>query len=388
MTQVAVAQTALADSAQAGAFLSEKILNDLGGQTPDALVVFASPRHDYAALLESLQDGCGPSVLMGCSSAGEFSTGMQAEGSVSVLAIRSDSMAFSLASAQHLAASPARAAESLSSCFRGLDNPRYPYRYALVLADALAGYTDELIERLTRATGGNYQFFGGGAGDDARFEQTHVFIGTEVASDAVVALEMLSTKPLGIGVRHGWRPAGEPMRVTEAEGMRLGSLNAVPAVEVMEAHARETGQTFEREAPIPFFLHNVIGIRSGDEYKLRVPLSTQPDGSLICASDTPEGAVARIMGTDALSASSAASEATADAVRQLKGAQPKVALFFDCVATRLRIGGEFGKELESVQGALGNAPLVGCNTYGQIARADGQFSGFHNCTAVVCVIPE
>ena len=27
-------------------------------------------------------------------------------------------------------------------------------------------------------------------------------------------------------------------------------------------------------------------------------------------------------------------------------------------------------------------------SYGQIARADGQFSGFHNCTAVVCVLPE
>jgi len=25
---------------------------------------------------------------------------------------------------------------------------------------------------------------------------------------------------------------------------------------------------------------------------------------------------------------------------------------------------------------------------GQIARSEGQMSGFHNCTAVVCVIPE
>lgn len=35
-----------------------------------------------------------------------------------------------------------------------------------------------------------------------------------------------------------------------------------------------------------------------------------------------------------------------------------------------------------------DATRAGCNTYGQIARAEGQFSGFHNCTAVVCVIPE
>jgi hypothetical protein len=30
---------------------------------------------------------------------------------------------------------------------------------------------------------------------------------------------------------------------------------------------------------------------------------------------------------------------------------------------------------------------AGCNTFGQIARGEGQFSGFHNCTAVVCIIP-
>jgi hypothetical protein len=62
-------------------------------------------------------------------------------------------------------------------------------------------------------------------------------------------------------------------------------------------------------------------------------------------------------------------------------------LFFDCVATRLRMGTDFGFELQSVANLLGDAQLVGCNTYGQIARAEGQFGGFHNCTAVVMVLP-
>lgn len=388
MTQVAVAQTTIAESDEAGALISAVLLRDLEGEAPDAVVLFASPRHDFNVLLESVQRHCGPSILLGCSSAGEFTTGMQAEGSVSALAFRSDSMAFSAAIARNLAADPAQAAATLVASFHELQDNRYPYRYALILADALAGYTDQLIEQLTLLTGGTYQFFGGGAGDDARFQQTHVFLGTEAVSDAVVALEIRSSKPFGIGVRHGWRPAGETMRVTEAEGVQVRSLNAIPTVDVMEDHAERTGQTFDRSAPIPFFLHNVIGIKSGDQYKLRVPLGVQQDGSLVCASDTPEGALARIMGTDAPSAGIAASAAVADALHQLNGAEPKAALFFDCVATRLRIGEEFGKELEAVQRVLGDAPLVGCNTYGQIARSDGQFSGFHNCTAVVCVIPE
>jgi hypothetical protein len=387
MTQAAVAHSTEADSQKAGTSIGEEIVSAVG-TAPGVVVLFASPQHDFATLLTAIQNRCSPVLLLGCSSAGEFSTGSQAEGSVSALALKSDSMSFSATMAGQLSSDRAAAAATLVAAFRGVGDHSYPYHYALVLADALAGYTDELIEHLTRLTGGSYHFFGGGAGDDARFGRTYVFLGTDVVDDAAVALEILSHKPLGIGVRHGWRPAGAPMRVTEAEGVRLGSLNAVPAADVMAEYAEQTGQAFRRDDPVPFFLHNVLGVKAGDEYKLRVPLAAQADGSLLCASDTPEGATVRIMETDTPSASNAASAATADALRQLNGAKPEVAVFFDCVATRLRTGREFGQELDAVQRVLGSVPMVGCNTYGQIARADGQFNGFHNCTAVVCLIPE
>ena len=38
--------------------------------------------------------------------------------------------------------------------------------------------------------------------------------------------------------------------------------------------------------------------------------------------------------------------------------------------------------------ALGWLASVGCDSHGWITGADGQFSGFHNCTAVVCAIPR
>ena len=52
------------------------------------------------------------------------------------------------------------------------------------------------------------------------------------------------------------------------------------------------------------------------------------------------------------------------------------------------VGEAFGGELAALEHVLGPISFAGCNTYGQIARSDGQFSGFHNCTAVVCVFPE
>ena len=169
--------------------------------------------------------------------------------------------------------------------------------------------------------------------------------------------------------------------------MRLVSLNMVPAVEVFREHAEASGQRFDPDDPIPFFLHNVLGLETGQGHKLRVPLGVQRDGSVLCAADIPTGAIVYIMGASAGSAIEAASAATRDAVQQLGSHQPGVALFFDCVATRLRLGEEFGAELDSLARIISPAAYAGCNTYGQIARAEGQFGGFHNCTAVVCVMP-
>ena len=375
-------------SAAAGSHLATQIDLALGGRTPDALILFASPENDFPSLLRALIDGCHPTELVGCSSAGEFVSGAAGTGLACAVALVSTEMRFRSAVATKLAADRAKAAEGLQLSFQGDDYPEYRYRSALILSDALAGFTDDLIDSLTLLTGGTYQFFGGGAGDDAQFRRTDVFRGGEVYSDAVVALEILSQKPLGLGVRHGWAPASAPMRVTESAGMRLVSLDGAPAVEAFEAHATNTGQQFDRSDPLPFFLHNVIGVENGSDHKLRVPLAVNDDGSIACAADIAEGATARIMRSTATSAAAAAAGAVADALDQLDGEKPSVTFFFDCVATRLRLGDSFALELGSLQKALGDSHFIGCNTHGQIARSDRQFSGFHNCTAVVCVIPE
>jgi hypothetical protein len=215
-----------------------------------------------------------------------------------------------------------------------------------------------------------------------------VFSGAEVLTDAAVALEILTDKPLGVGVSHGWEPASDAFRVTEAEGLKLVSLNGLPAVEAFQEHATSTGETLDLDSPIPFFLQNILGIDTGSGYRLRVPLAVHEDGSVHCAAEVPVGSIVRIMKSSDASAAQAAEQATDCALTAIGDARPKAALFFDCVATRLRCGEHFAAEVAAVTNKIGDAALVGCNTHGQIARADGQFEGFHNCTAVVCLFPE
>ena len=388
MTETMTAITGQADSAVAGMELGMAIRERFKGAKPDAVIVFASAQHDYDVLLEALAVACGTRVIVGSSSAGEFTNTSRGEGYVSVLGLRSSTMQFAVGAGRRLSEDPAGAADETLGTFRGLAGGPMPYRAALVMCDALAGHTDAVVERLSVASGGNYRFFGGGAGDDGRFHKTHVFAGTEALSDAVVALEMLSTQPIGIGVSHGWVPTGAGFRVTEADGMRLIGLNSAPAIAAFEDHAKATGQTLDLAEPLPFFLHNVIGIKSGSDYRLRVPLGVNADGSITCAAAVPTGSIVYIMETNKAASVLAAEQATRTALEALGGRRPAAALVFDCVATRLRLGKSFDDELQACASLLEPAAFVGCNTYGQIARAEGQFGGFHNCTAVVCVLPE
>lgn len=389
MNETAIVYAKASDSAEAARDICEQLAKTFGPQPADVIILFASPSYEHGVLLGAIDERCKPKLLVGASSAGEFTSDVRAEGLICALAIRSDEMLFTAGVGRDLSTDRVRAAREMVQGFRGLTNHAFPYRSAMVMTDALAGHADDLVEQLTVATSGKYQFFGGGAGDDAQFKRTQVFFGTETLSNAAVALEILSKKPIGIGVGHGWEPASAGMRVTEATGTTLVSLDGMPAVDAFADHASATGQSFDPKAPLPFFLHNIVGIETVSGHRLRVPLVVLDGGAVACASEIPVGAKVHIMKATSASAIDAARRATTSALDGLRGHRPKAALFFDCVATRLRMGDEFGFELEALGDVLGEgAKYAGCNTHGQIARADGQFGGFHNCTAVVCVFPE
>lgn len=385
MNQILAVHTDCEDTLAAASDLAQKVNAGIDG-VPDALVIFASSAFDHDLLLKELKARCNPTLLVGSSSAGEFTNGRSGIGTVSALAIRSDEMVLNASLGTGISRDARGAAREMVAGFNGL-NAQYPYRAALVMTDALAGHAEALVDELTVQTSGRYLLAGGGAGDDAQFTRTHVFLDTKAYSDAGVAMEILSHKPIGVGVGHGWLPAGTAMLATEVSGMRLVGLDGMPAYDAFEQHARDTGQTFDRANPMPFFLHNILGIDTGEGFRLRVPLAVNADGSIECAAEIPEFSRVHIMKTTEESATVAAARATEAAVQALASHPPGAAMFFDCVATRLRLGDGFSSELQSVGEALGGAPFVGCNTYGQIARSKGQFSGFHNCTAVVLVLP-
>ncbi len=390
MTEVAVLRSEVPDAAEAGQLLGRSILERFDGGEPDAVILFASPAYTPEALLGGINDVCSPGSLVGCSSAGEFTFEGTSSASAVVLAIRSDDVRFDVHVTRDVHADVAGAVQRFASSFDPAEDADFPHRTVLLLMDVLAGYGEEFLALFTEMTAGRYEVFGGGAADDAAFKETFVFAGREALPDAAVGLEIQSRKPVGIGVSHGWTPFSHSMKVTSASGLRLIQLDGRPAVDVIGDFARQRDIPFDPAAPLPFFLNHVLGIETANGYKLRVPLSVQADGSLVCAAEVPLDARVRVMHTRDTSSAEAARTATRKAWLKLKKdhSLPGAALFFDCAATRMRLGDHFGTSVSEVADILGTDCLVGCNTYGQFARVEGQYDGFHNCTAVVFAIAE
>jgi hypothetical protein len=387
MTKSVVIRTDAPDSAAAGAILGDGIAAALG-EKPDAVVLFAPPRYDYSILLRNLDASCQPKLLVGGSSVGGFThEGYLQPDAACAVALRSDELRFTAGIGRSLGSNPAGAATDMVARFEGVNDYSYLHRSAIVIVDALVGRADEFLDSVIMATGGAYQLFGGGAADGARMSQSRLFFGTEVVSDAAVALEILSNKPLGVGLCQGWRPISAKMRITAAEGNRIISMNGIAAAEVFRSHADSTGQTFDPANPIPFFLDNIVGLDSGEGHRFRVPVAVNDDGSVTCAAEVPVGATMHIMATTSDLATTAADAGVRRARAQIGPEPPQLAIFFDCLASQARMQLGFGFDPRMLSGPLGTANYVGFSTCGQLLRAEGEFNGFQNCTAVVCVIP-
>jgi methyl-accepting chemotaxis protein len=54
----------------------------------------------------------------------------------------------------------------------------------------------------------------------------------------------------------------------------------------------------------------------------------------------------------------------------------------------LILGSDFARAVKGISEELGDVPLAGYETYGEVALDVGDMSGFHNTTSVVLAFPK
>jgi methyl-accepting chemotaxis protein len=333
--------------------------------------------------------------VLGCSSAGAFTDQQEGPGAVSGFALAGD-FAIRTGFGHGLAGDPkgaiARATFDMPPRLAG-----YPERTAIMLVDPFSGKGEEatLLAASSFMGAAPIRLVGGAAGDDLSMTRATVGTGTDVGSDALAFAMIYSKVPFGVGVKHGHRELCGPFEVTRAAGNVVHQLDGRPAWDVWRDHTREDAaargvdvDTLPPDRLGEFLLTYEAALAVGDQLKVRAPLRRHDDGSLAFACGIALGAKIRITKSDAAGQIESARQAAVIARDRLDGREAAGALVFDCICRRLILGNAFPDAIGAIFDALGQVPVAGFETYGEIALDAGDMSGFHNSTSVVLAVPR
>ncbi len=274
------------------------------------------------------------------------------------------------------------------ACSRLVDRSRRSLtrsQSVLTLADAFAVQGDRLFHALQSSTPPHWHHFGGTAGDNWKFERTHVFHRDEVLSDAAVLVALFGDAAPSLAVHHGWcaAPEGREFAITGIEGNVLRTLDDRPAAEVYIEELRRLGLIDDGDPALQSSATYELGARTMyGELKIRAPLALGPDGSMTLAAGLPRGTLVRVVTASPDQLIDAARELSRRALHPLAGRPVRGALIFDCAARLQVLQDRYSEETEAFLGGR-NFPVVGLAGYGEIAKFAGSVEGFHNTTAVM-----
>ena len=363
----------------------------VAGRSPALLIVYCTVRYDLERLLDGVRREAGNGVIVGCTTAGHLAPGQldPSPDGVVVMALGGAGLEVRAALGRDVSA---RRQEAGADAAAGVVGLTKGHRVSLLLCDGLLGEQQEMARGAFSVTSAAVPLVGGCAGDDLLLSRTYQFFGdgqgVEVLTDAVVGVSLGSDARLGIGIAHGWHKRGEPMIVTRSSKGRVYELDDAPAVEVFLKHIDADRSILEDPAAFrATAFANPLGLsrRTGED--IRIAHSWDPDdGSLLFLADTPEGALAWVMGAEDDSIIDAGAESCRQAVAALDGAKPIGIFVFDCAVRKSMLGPQgVEREIAAIGRATAGAPTAGFYTYGELARTKGS-RGLHRLTVVTLAI--
>ena len=392
MTTKVITATARGNAIAAAKQLVTELEKQLGGEAPALVMAFASTEQPLAQVAPVLTESFREATVLGASTAGEFTERGDTKGSVSVVAVCGAFKVFGGLATGVRAAPDKAVAQAIEGLPRTVQG--YPHRTGLLLIDTMAGNCEEATLLAAAELGADTPLAGGAAGDDLRMKETWVSCGARAASDALVIAQVFSKTPLGLGVCHGHRPLSSPLKVTKAHGNVVEQIEGRPAWDVWRERTRDAAMShgIDVDAIAPseegsFLLRFEAGLAAGAEYKIRAPLARSGPSAIQFACGIPEGSVIRITESAPRDQIDSAREAARRAKQKL-GAPAAGAIVFDCICRNLILRDQFKSAVSAMAEELGNVPVAGFETYGEIALDAGDMSGFHNTTSVVLAFPR
>lgn len=354
--------SSLADASQAAMELAACI------RQPDMQIVifFCSSRYDLNALGPALKEQFDCPVV-GCTTAGEITSeaGYLEDGIVGV-SLSSKELAahpklihpldkFGLMEAGSLVRELHQELK-LSGEFDAA------HMFGLLLVDGLS-MLEEQVAASIRSQLVSVPIFGGSAGDDLSFRETHLYWDGRFLKDAAVLTLFETTLPFKTFQTQHFEPTGTRLVITESDcaTRTVQEINGGPAA---EEYAKAVGLEVKELTSQVFAAYPVM-LKIGGEYYVRSIQKANPDGSLTfyCAIDT--GLVLTVAKGKALLENL---HARLDSLRrEVHGL--KLVLGCDCILRRLEL--QQKGLLSEALNVLGGADFIGFSTYGE------NYNGIH-----------
>lgn len=332
-------------------------------QQPAAVVLFfASSSYDPDDLAGPLASAFPDAVVLGCSTAGEFTDSVWAEEGVSALALPTSLVTRSAAALVDLSGDPAdgmaegvRAIEAqLGRALRELDPARH---LGLVLIDGVHGAEEAVNEALGNAAP-LLDVVGGSAGDDLAFTETWVSVGDRVSRRGAALVVCETTGPFTVLKTCTFSSTATTLRVTKADPATrtVYEFDGRPAP---EAYAEAVGAR-PGDLGTSVFMAHPLGLMVDGAPFIRSPQALTPDGGIRFYCQILDGMEVEVMQSGDIVHETAA--ALADATKTL-GGTVRAGVLFNCILRRLEIDAK--GQAQAFVDTFDGVPLAGFHTYGE-----------------------
>lgn len=327
--------------------------------SPKMVLFFASTTYPPEETAREMGAAFPGAAVFGCTTAGEIISGHMLKNSIVAMAFNAavieDVQVEVLTEARRQAAAAVpRAFANFEKHYDTAMLKADPGQYVgIILVDGLSGAEETLMERIGDLT--SIRFIGGSAGDDLKFQRTHVFAHGQAHTNAAVLALVKAAARFDFIKTQSFRPLQKTLVPTKVNRERREVLefNHRPAA---AAYAEVVGTTVEK---LPdFFLTNPVGLMTGDEPFVRSPQQVQGDSVLFyCA--VGENAELQVLASEDIVEDTR--KALADKLGQVKRIQGIVN--FHCILRTLEL--QKKNQMQAYGQLFTDIPTIGFSTYGE-----------------------
>jgi serine phosphatase RsbU (regulator of sigma subunit) len=382
MIRVSIAQAEGLDAVDTAAKVIQDSLKQLDGRSPSAGILYAGAGFDHQVILDSVDRAFPGMPLIGCTTAGTFSTaGGYSDDAISLMVFAGDSIEIRAGLGRRLSdgyRKAARAALAMADAGR-----RQPARVCLTLPDLVQHAGGDIIGALSRELGDGCGIFGGGpAALDGAGQTIRQFFGREVLEDALPLLLFCGPVDYAYFVANSWKTIGPREKVTEVDGRRVRQIGHRRA---LDFYYHYLGQHTDPATEFPLAVY----VGDGPSFSLRGPIVYHDEeGAITFAEAIPEGSTVQL--TEAIRDQLIRDIATsAKAVKaELTPFEPFAALAFSCILRKQALGTRTIEEVDALERECPTGlPIMGFYSFGEIAPPATDWESIcHNATLVTLVL--